>query len=158
MKTQRKLSNLKKIVLKLQNKIEHTEFKDVNKDHDEDETLEGLIRRNSGDIPCKDCEYIATNISRFKHHMKKHIKQCEQCPWRRDGTKTAYYGKEEWERHVELVHTSSEIPLPEDEAEILEFIEIDDIVNGPKTPRSKSVLKHHSRRVSERISKSYNLI
>ena len=42
---------------------------------------------------------------------------------------------------MKSVHRRSKIPLPEDEAEKLEFIAIDDIVNGQKRHEAK-VLKN----------------
>ena len=48
-------------------------------------------------------------------------------------------GKERFERHMELVHNQSEVPLTESEIEQMSNSESEDIRHGPETPRRNQI-------------------
>ena len=134
-----KIDNLEKFVLKLQNKVENLESASTG--WKEDETLEELIRRNSHEVKCDECDYRAQNQARIDRHIKRdHSRKCDICK----GDYT-YTGKARFERHMELVHKNSEVPLSESEMETMNYSESEDIRYGPETPRCKALTKYKLR-------------
>ena len=71
---------------------------------------------------------------------RDHSSECGVC-----GNKCLYNEKAKFERHMEMVHTLSEVPLTGSEIENMDASECRDIRYGPETPRCESLIKYKLR-------------
>ena len=133
---------LKSHIAKIQETIEEKEFdyNDRNWEIFLGETFEQLIRRNSLQQNCEDCDFVAINKARLKHHQRnKHRFKCDECG-------TDFYGTTSLEKHNKCVHIGSDEPLSLKETNALSAQKVCDIDNGPKTPRWQSLRSHDFKR------------
>ena len=61
------------------------------------------------------------------------------------GNKYLYNERAKFERHMEMVHTLSEVPLTDTKIETIHASECRDIRYGPETPRCESLIKYKLR-------------
>ena len=130
-----KIEKLEKFVLTLHDKYR----REIG--WEDDVTLEALIRRNSHEITCDDCEYKAQNKSRLTRHMtNKHEHKCDICG-------EFYVGQTVLDEHMECVHNNSETPMTDSEMEMLDIngSHMRDILKGPDTPRKEALKKYNLR-------------
>ena len=72
-----------------------------------DSLADKLVKSNSLEAKCDECEYIGRNAARVvKHKEVKHVHNCEVC-------EDEFVGDTNFEKHKKLVHLHSDILISE---------------------------------------------
>ena len=106
-----------------------------------------LIRSNSLEVKCVECDNIFRNKARLaRHYETSHVHICETCyEWE----ETSYRGDAEIAKHNYLVHETQDKTLTDQEFEDLSNNYEREIVNGPDTPKRENLVQ----RIEERKRK-----
>ena len=102
--------------------------------------LHPLVRTNSLEIKCDECDVVTRNKARrAKHKENTHSSICEICKEWDDSF--VYRGDAEIAKHKQLIHDTYDITLTEQEFENLTEEYDRQIMNGPDTPKRDDLLK-----------------
>ena len=135
-----RVKDLEKFVLVLQEKLEE-------KDKDENflarwnpegngwTILDPLVRRESLEQKCDECDYIGRNPSRLKLHKEvKHMNICTFCP----DDQQIFETKEELQKHTSMIHENLDQVLSQKDFDNLSEIESEVLrLEGDDTPRRR---------------------
>ena len=134
---------LETFVVRLEEKLELFE-QDKNgvriTDYSNFDHLHPLLRTNSLEIICEECDVVTRNKARLaKHKDDKHSYICDICKEWDDNY--IYRGDAEIARNIELIHKNYDITLTDKEFEDLTGEYDRQLMNGPNTPKRDDLPK-----------------
>lgn len=107
-------------------------------------TMAPLLKRDSFEAKCDQCDYTGRNLARLRtHRVVHHLKFCLEC----DPSQTNRMTEAEFDKHNNLVHESQDKEFTGDEVEKLTEEEVNAVDFGPDTPRRKSLRKNKARTI-----------
>ena len=111
--------------------IEGTDFSTFDK-------LHPLIRSDSLERKCEECNYVARNEAKLdKHKELKHVHTCDICK----NTAKEYHGDHIFKMHNDLVHINGDKAFTDEEFRLLEKDEQLEIERGPETVKKASLIE-----------------
>ena len=132
----KKIKKLERVVLNLEVETMGGHYFSKDDSWGDDGTLESLIRRNSHELKCDECEFITQSTSKLETHIEnKHEHKCEICG-------ECCVGKQIFDEHIEVVHNNSEKPMTDSEMDKLNYGHAKCILKGPDTPRKEAYQKY----------------
>ena len=142
----KRLMNLEKFVLLLQEKAETNEKEDhkITRWNPVDKgwtSLDPLVRRDSSELKCEKCDYVGRNSARLKLHMEvKHMNICTLC-----NHDCIFETRDELQKHNSMVHENLDDVLTQEQFENLSDGDLKKL-RGNNTPRSRDVSKKYNLR------------
>ena len=106
--------------------------------------LDPLVRRESLEHKCNECEYVGRNPSRLKLHKEvKHMNLCTICP----DDEQLFETKEELQKHTSMVHDNLDQVLSQDDFDNLSEHDSDILrFGGDDTPRRRDAREKYTLR------------
>ena len=136
---------LETFVVRLEEKLEMLEQDKKGADNTDYSTfdhLHTLIRSNSLEIKCDECDHVSRNKARLaKHKQNNHTYICEICKEWDDGF--VYRGEAEFAKHNHFIHETHDKTLTDKEYEELTENYARQINNGPETPKRENWFKRN---------------
>ena len=154
-KLETRIDNLERFVLKLQEQLEQKDAKVCvpERDYNPREAgwvkFDSLVRRDSHELKCEECDYVGRNSVRLKTHIEIHHRHmCELCT--ENIMDTLFKTKEELVEHNRILHEATDQLLTDEEFENLSETNLECLRrSSANTPKRQDFRERYNLRLKQ---------